>query len=138
MLRNTNMGIGSTNQNAIHHLFIDHAEHNYIDNLYKIDLSKANQPAPVVNMVAIHQILDDSLYNILNESPGVYSEGSTVTTQKSTHQKSQLQNFCFNPMWWWVTFVGANPSFALGATQLGYIISRAWCIVTSVFETPMK
>jgi len=31
-----------------------------------------------------------------------------------------------------------NPSFALGATQLGYIINRAWCIVTCVFETPMK
>ena len=32
-----------------------------------------------------------------------------VTTQKSTHQKSQLQNFCCYPMQCWVTSVGAKP-----------------------------
>ena len=47
------VGMGYVYQDAIHHLFIDHAERDYIDDLYRIDLPKANQPAPVVNMVAI-------------------------------------------------------------------------------------
>ena len=37
----------------------------------------------MVNMVAIRQILDDSINNILEESPGLYSERSTETI--STH-----------------------------------------------------
>jgi hypothetical protein len=64
---------------AVHHLFIDHVERDCIDDLYKIDLPKVGQPAPVVNMVATCQVLDDSLNNILDESPGAYSEGSTET-----------------------------------------------------------
>jgi hypothetical protein len=73
------VGAGSAYQNIIHHLFIDHAERDYIDELYKIDLPKADQPEPVVNMVAIRQIPGDSINDILEESPGAYSEGSTET-----------------------------------------------------------
>jgi hypothetical protein len=58
------VGAGSAYQDAIHHLFIDH-----IDNLYMIDLPEASQPAPVVNMVSIRQLPDDSLHSILEESP---------------------------------------------------------------------
>ena len=47
------VGTGSAYQNAVHHLFIDHAESDHIDDLYMIDLPKAGQPAPVVNMVSI-------------------------------------------------------------------------------------
>jgi hypothetical protein len=73
------VGARSAYQNIVHHLFIDHAERDYIDELYKIDLPKANQPEPVVNMVAIRQISGDSINDILEESPGAYSEGSTET-----------------------------------------------------------
>jgi hypothetical protein len=62
-------GAGSTYQNAVHHLFIDHVEHDCVKDLYMTDLPEANQPAPVVNMVSIRQFLDDSLHNILEESP---------------------------------------------------------------------
>ena len=67
------VGVGSAYQNAIHHLFIDHAESDCVDDLYKIDLPEADQPAPMVNMVAIRQVPDDSLHNILDESPGACS-----------------------------------------------------------------
>ena len=76
-------GAGSAYQNAIHHLFVDHIERDHVTNLYMIDPTDFGQPAPVVNMVAIHQLLDDSplliesLHNILNESPDNYSKGST-------------------------------------------------------------
>ena len=47
-----------------------------------IDLTDSAQPVPMVNMVAIRQLLDDpsllteSLHNIMIESPDDYSEGS--------------------------------------------------------------
>jgi hypothetical protein len=46
-------GAGSAYQNAIHHLFIDHVEHDRVNDLYMIDLPEADRPAPVVNMVSI-------------------------------------------------------------------------------------
>ena len=72
-------------QNAIHHLFIDHVERDHVTNLYMIDPTDSGQPTPVVNMVAIRQLSDDSdlltdsLHNILDETPDDYSEGSTQT-----------------------------------------------------------
>ena len=72
-------GVGSAYQNTIHHLFADHVERDRAIDLYIIDPTKSDQPAPVVNMVNIHQLLDDSLHNVLEESPGDYSEGSTKT-----------------------------------------------------------
>lgn len=74
---------GSTYQDAVHHLFIDHTEHSHISDLYAIDPTDSDQPSPVVNVVAIRQLIDDSpnptksLHNILNESPDESSEGST-------------------------------------------------------------
>ena len=47
------VGVGSAYQDAIHHLFIDHTECNKIDDLYMIDLPKADQPALMVNMVGV-------------------------------------------------------------------------------------
>ena len=50
-----------------------------------IDPTNSCQPTPVINMVAIRQLLDDpsllteSLHNIMIESPDDYSEGSTKT-----------------------------------------------------------
>ena len=73
------VGAGSAYQDAVHHLFIDHVDRDHIDDLYRIDLPKANRPAPVVNVVAIHQTLDDSINDILEESPDAYSDGSTET-----------------------------------------------------------
>jgi hypothetical protein len=67
--------VGSAYQNAVHHLFTDHAERSHISDLYAIDSTDPDQPAPMVNMVAIHQLTDDtsdpteSLHNILNEKP---------------------------------------------------------------------
>jgi hypothetical protein len=46
-------GAGSAYQNAIHHLFADHVEHDRVTDLYMIDLTKSDQPALVVNMVNI-------------------------------------------------------------------------------------
>jgi hypothetical protein len=71
------VGAGSAYQDTVHHLFIDYTERDHINDLYRIDLPKAVQVAPVVNMVAIRQILDDSINDILEESPSIYSEGST-------------------------------------------------------------
>jgi hypothetical protein len=67
------VGARSTCQDAIHHLFTDHVKGDHIDDLYMIDLPKTGQPAPVVNMVSIHQLPDDSLHSILEESPNEYS-----------------------------------------------------------------
>jgi len=47
-------GARSTYQNAIHHLFINHVEHNRINELYVMDPTDSDQPMPMVNMVAIH------------------------------------------------------------------------------------
>ena len=68
-------GVGSAYQNAILHLLRD-----CITGLYMIDPTKFDQPAPVVNMVAIRQLMDDSLHDVLEESPDDYFEGSTKTT----------------------------------------------------------
>jgi hypothetical protein len=35
-------GVGSAYQNAIHHLFADHIEHNRISDLYMIDPTKSD------------------------------------------------------------------------------------------------
>ena len=72
-------------QNAVHHVLVDYVERNHTTDLYMIDPTDSGQPAPVVNMVAIRQLSDDSplptesLYNILNESLDNYSEGSNKT-----------------------------------------------------------
>jgi hypothetical protein len=66
-------GARSAYQNAIHHLIIDHVEHDRVNDLYMIDLPEADQPAPVVNMVSIRQLSDNSLHNILEESLDEYS-----------------------------------------------------------------
>ena len=71
------VGVGSTYQDTVHYLFIDHIECDHVDDLYMIDLPKADQLVLVVNMVDIRQISDDSLHTILEESPDAYSEGST-------------------------------------------------------------
>ena len=78
-------GAGSVYQNAIHHLFVDHVERDHITDLYIIDPTDFDQPAPMANMVAVCQLSDEpslpteSLHNVLNESPIDYSEGSTKT-----------------------------------------------------------
>jgi hypothetical protein len=56
-------GAGSAYQNAIHHLFADHVERDHVTDLYMIDLTKFDQPAPVVNMVNIRQLPSDSLHD---------------------------------------------------------------------------
>lgn len=62
----------------MHHLFLDHAERNHINDLYQINFLEADQPVPMVNMVQIQtDLLDDSLHTILEESPKPYSKGST-------------------------------------------------------------
>ena len=74
------VGAGPIYQDAVHHLFTDHAECSRIDDLYQIDFLEADQPAPMVNMVQIlTDPLDDTLQTILEESPEPYSEGSTST-----------------------------------------------------------
>ena len=40
-------------QDALHHLFADHTNRSYVNDLYQIDLPEADQPAPTVNMVQI-------------------------------------------------------------------------------------
>ena len=47
------VGMGSIYQDAVHHLFADHAERNHIDDLYQIDFLEADQPTPMLNMVQI-------------------------------------------------------------------------------------
>ena len=72
-------------QNAIHHLFVNHVERDYVTDLYIIDSTDSGQPAHVLNMVVVRQLSDEpslpteSLHNVLNESPIDYSEGSTKT-----------------------------------------------------------
>jgi hypothetical protein len=77
--------MGFAYQDTVHYLFMDHAERNHIFDLYVIDPADFDQPAPMVNMVAICQLTDDSidptesLHNILNESPDESSEASMKT-----------------------------------------------------------
>lgn len=56
----------------------------HVHRLTKPDLPKADQFAPIVNMVHIHQLDDDSLLPILEEHLGSESEGSTGTADSST------------------------------------------------------
>ena len=74
------MGVDPICQDAMHHLFTDHAERSHVNDLYQIDFLEADQPAPMINMVQIRTDLpDDTLHTILEESPEPYSEGSTST-----------------------------------------------------------
>jgi len=72
-------------QNTIHYLFTDHIKRNHVTDLYVIDPTDSGQAAPMVNMVAIRQLLEDSplptesLHHVLDESPNDSSEGSTRT-----------------------------------------------------------
>ena len=52
------VGVGLICQDALHHLFADHAERSCVDDLYQIDFLEADQPALMVNMV---QILTDQI-----------------------------------------------------------------------------
>jgi len=64
------VGVGPIYQDAVHHLFTDHAECSRIDDLYQIDFLEADQPTPMVNMVQIQIDLPDKmLHTILEESP---------------------------------------------------------------------
>jgi hypothetical protein len=36
------LGVGSAYQDAVHHLFIDHVDRDHVDDLYMIDLPKAD------------------------------------------------------------------------------------------------
>ena len=47
------VGAGLICQDAMHHLFADHAKCNHVNNLYQIDFPEADQPTPMVNMVQI-------------------------------------------------------------------------------------
>ena len=74
------VGAGPICQDAVHHLFSDHSERSHINDDYQIYFPKANQPTPMVNRVQIRtDLLDDTLHTILEESPELYSEGSTST-----------------------------------------------------------
>ena len=45
------VGVDLIYQDAVHHLFADHAKRNHVNDLYQINLLEANQPVPMVNMV---------------------------------------------------------------------------------------
>ena len=45
--------VGPIYQDAMHHLFADHAERSRVDDLYQIDFLDADQPTPMVNMVQL-------------------------------------------------------------------------------------
>ena len=62
---------------TLHHLFADHTKCSYVNDLYQIDLPKADQPTPMVNMEQIRQLSDETLHTILEESLEPYFEGST-------------------------------------------------------------
>ena len=47
------VGVDSICWDALHYLFADHTKHSYNNDLYQIDLPKADQLAPMVNMVQI-------------------------------------------------------------------------------------
>ena len=74
------VGAGLICQDAVYHLFADHAERSHIDDLYQIDFLVADQPTPMVNMAQIRiDVLDDTLQIILEGSPEPYFKGSTST-----------------------------------------------------------
>jgi hypothetical protein len=49
---------------CIPHLFIDPTEHNHVSNLCLIDLPKSDHPVPIINVVEIRQIREDSFCTI--------------------------------------------------------------------------
>ena len=63
------VGAGPICQDAMHHLFADHAKRSHINDLYQIEFLEADQPAPTVNMVQIRtDPPDDTLQTILKEA----------------------------------------------------------------------
>jgi hypothetical protein len=64
-------------QNAMQQLYVDQIGH--IHGLTELDSPKADRFAPVVNMVQIRLLNEDSLHSILEERPVSDSEGSTST-----------------------------------------------------------
>lgn len=79
-------GAASTYQNTVYRVFVDHAECNRASDLPTIDRADLDQPTPVVNMVVVRQLSEDSglptesLHHVLDESPDNSSEGSTRTS----------------------------------------------------------
>ena len=64
------VSVGPIYQDAVHHLFANHTERSYVDDLYQINFLEADQPAPMINMVQIQtDLADDTLHTILVESP---------------------------------------------------------------------
>jgi hypothetical protein len=64
----------------IPHLFMDPAERDHVSDLCLIDLSEPDHPTPIVNVVKIRQIREDSLSTILEESIGsTESRGTSYT-----------------------------------------------------------
>jgi len=47
------VGAGPICRDALHHIFVDHAERSHVNDLYQIDFPEADRPAPMVNMVQI-------------------------------------------------------------------------------------
>jgi hypothetical protein len=64
----------------IPHLFVDPTKHDQVSDLYLIDLPEPDHPAPIVNVVEIRQIGEDSLSTIPKESTGsTKSHGTSYT-----------------------------------------------------------
>jgi hypothetical protein len=64
----------------IPHLFVDPTKRDHVLDLYLIDLSEPDHPAPTVNVVEIRQIGEDSLSTISEESTGsTESHGTNYT-----------------------------------------------------------
>ena len=58
------MGADLIYRDALHHLFADHTKRSYVSDLYQIDLPKADQPAPMVNMVGAGPICQDAVHHL--------------------------------------------------------------------------
>ena len=71
------VGVDPICRDTVHHLFADHTERRHVNDLYQIDLPETDQPAPMVNMVQLWQLPDETLTTILEESPEPYFKGST-------------------------------------------------------------
>jgi hypothetical protein len=60
--------------------FVDPAERDHVSDLCLIDLPEPDHPAPIVNVVEIRQIRENSLSTILEESIGsTESHGTSYT-----------------------------------------------------------
>ena len=68
-------------QEALHDLYVDRIGD--IHPLTELVLPRADQFAPAINMVQIHQLDDNSLLPILETDLGAESEGSTKTITKT-------------------------------------------------------